>query len=156
MPSLKEILYMNDNTTQQYTSDDVNRIIRRALRIEESELISHKELLETARELGIDPTRIETAIEAEEASMKREQARNQYLLHKRSKFQAKLWSYVIVNSALILINALTPGPWWFQWVLLGWGIHLALSFRRAYFPTAYHTDRATRRIMRQQQRYFKR
>jgi hypothetical protein len=63
MPSLKEILYMNDNTTQQYTSDDVNRIIRRALRIEESELISHKELLETARELGIDPTRIETAIE---------------------------------------------------------------------------------------------
>jgi len=140
---------MSDNTLSQYNSDDVNRIIRRALKIEQSDSISHKELLETARELGIDPKRIETAIEEESATIQREKARNQYLSRKRSRFQSQLWSYIIINTALIIINSLTPGPWWFQWVLLGWGIGLALNFRKTYFPTPYQVERATRKILRQ-------
>jgi len=140
---------LSDNTPRQYSSDDVNRIIRRALKIEQSESISHEELIETARELGIDPVKIETAIKMETSSMEREQARNAYLVRKRSKFKANLWSYIIVNSALFLINCMTPGSWWFQWVLLGWGIGLVFELRKAYFPTPYQMERATRRILTQ-------
>ena len=143
---------MNKNATRQYSSDDVNRIIRRALKIDHSDSIGHRELLDTARELGIDPKRIETAIEQESRSIQQQKARDQYLSRKRSKFQSQLWSYIIVNTALILINALTPGPWWFQWPLLGWGIGLALSFRKAYFPTTYRVERATRKILSQKSR----
>jgi len=140
---------MKDNKHSQYTSDTVNRIIRRALKIEQSDLINHAELLETARELGINPAKIEKAIELESTAIEHEQARNQYLSLKRSKFKANLWSYIIINTALILINAMTPGPWWFQWVLLGWGIGLALNFRKAYYPSEYRVEKAARRIIRQ-------
>jgi hypothetical protein len=30
----------------------------------------------------------------------------------------------VVNAILIAINALSPGVWWAQWPLIGWGIGL--------------------------------
>ena len=33
--------------------------------------------------------------------------------------------FVIVMIANVVINLLTGPPWWFLWVLLGWGIGLA-------------------------------
>ena len=33
--------------------------------------------------------------------------------------------YVCVNAMLFLIDQVTPGPVWFYWPLLGWGIGLA-------------------------------
>ena len=41
---------------------------------------------------------------------------------------------IIVMGALLIINIMTPGPWWFQWPALGWGIGLAFNFKAAYFP----------------------
>ena len=32
--------------------------------------------------------------------------------------------YVFVNIMLFVINFLTPGPWWFYWPLIFWGIGL--------------------------------
>ncbi|MBV9454350.1 MAG: 2TM domain-containing protein [Rubrobacter sp.] len=34
--------------------------------------------------------------------------------------------YVVVNIVLFVINLLMPGPWWFYWPLLGWGIGLGV------------------------------
>jgi hypothetical protein len=31
----------------------------------------------------------------------------------------------VVNTGLWILNALTGGPWWAVWPLLGWGIGLA-------------------------------
>ncbi len=33
--------------------------------------------------------------------------------------------YAAVNGALFLIDLLTPGPWWFLWPMLGWGVAVA-------------------------------
>ena len=33
--------------------------------------------------------------------------------------------YVVVNAGLWILNAVTGGPWWAVWPLLGWGIGLA-------------------------------
>ncbi len=32
--------------------------------------------------------------------------------------------YVVVNAIFIVIDAATPGGWWFFWPLLGWGMGL--------------------------------
>jgi 2TM domain len=39
-------------------------------------------------------------------------------------FYVHLGVYVVVNAILIAINASSPGGWWAQWPLIGWGIGL--------------------------------
>ena len=41
------------------------------------------------------------------------------------------------EAALLLINHFTPGTWWFQWPLLGWGIGLAFHFKAVF----YHAEK---------------
>ncbi len=33
--------------------------------------------------------------------------------------------FAAVMALLLAINIATPGPWWIQWVFLGWGIGVA-------------------------------
>lgn len=41
-------------------------------------------------------------------------------------FYVHLAVFVIVNALLVLINWMaSPGDWWVQWPLLGWGIGVA-------------------------------
>jgi len=95
--------------------------------------ISHQDLIETAREIGIDPKILETAIEQEQRQIKKEKIRKTRLRRRKLGFYSHLWSYLIVNAALLLINNFTPGPWWFQWPVLGWGIGLAFHFKAIFF-----------------------
>ena len=53
---------MNLSESHQYTSSEVERIIRRASRLKKAELISHDDLLDMAKELGLDSRTVETAI----------------------------------------------------------------------------------------------
>jgi hypothetical protein len=43
---------------------------------------------------------------------------------------------------LLLVNALVPGPWWFQWSVIGWGIGLVFHYQRVYFPTSRQIRKA--------------
>jgi len=125
---------MNEFSSKQYSKDEVDRIIRRALKQKTEDSISHQELMDTAREFGIDPQTLEAAIEEDKEAFEKLRARKSQLLRRKARFHRHLWSYIIVNGALLLINIVTPGPWWFQWPALGWGIGLAFNFRAAYFP----------------------
>ena len=125
---------MDDFSSQQYSKDEVDRIIRRALKLKKDNTISHQELIDTARELGIDSQTLETAIKADKELFEKERVYKKRLLRRKARFHRHLWSYIIVIGALLLINAITPGPWWFQWPALGWGIGLAFNFKAAYFP----------------------
>ena len=125
---------MYEFTSRQYSNDEVNRIIRCALKLEQEETISHQDLIETARETGIDPKILEPAILQEGREFKKEKIRMARLKRRKVGFYSHLWSYLIVNAALLLINNFTPGPWWFQWSVLGWGIGLAFHFKAIYFP----------------------
>ena len=125
---------MDDFESSKYTSEEVTRIIRRALEMKREETVSHHDLLQTAEELGLDPETLEAAIKSEKAEFEKEAARKERLERRKAGFKGHLWSFIIVNGGLFLINAMTPGPWWFQWPLLGWGIGLAFKFRAAYYP----------------------
>ena len=125
---------MSEFSSKQYSKEEVDRIIRRALKMKKADSIKHQELVDTAREFGIDPQTLETAIEEDQDAFEKERARKSRLLRRKAHFHRHLWSYIIVIVALLLINTTTPGPWWFQWPALGWGIGLAFHFRAAYFP----------------------
>jgi len=125
---------MNEYESQQYDSDEVTRIIRRALKITNEDRISHRDLMETAGQIGLDPQIVETAIKEAQREFKKERIRKAALRRRKAGFQWHLWSYLVVNAALLLTNKLTPGPWWFHWSALGWGIGLAFHFKTVYFP----------------------
>jgi len=125
---------MDEFSAQQYSPEEVNRIIRRALKLKQEDTISHQDLIATAREIGIDAKILEAAIEQERREFKKEQIRRSRLKRRKVGFYSHLWSYIIVNAALLLINNFTPGPWWFQWSVLGWGIGLVFHFKAVYFP----------------------
>lgn len=40
-------------------------------------------------------------------------------------FRSHLIAYVVVNAGLVVINLMTtPGEYWFQWPMFGWGLGL--------------------------------
>ena len=125
---------MNEFTSKQYSKEEVDRIIRRALKLKKEDSIKHQELVDTAREFGIDPQTLEAAIVQDQEVFEKERIHRKRLLRRKARFHRHLWSYIIVIGALLLINSTTPGPWWFQWPALGWGIGLAFNFKAAYFP----------------------
>ncbi len=124
---------MNEFTSRRYNNDEVNRIFRRALKLKQADTISQQDLIETAREIGIDAKILEVAIEQEQREFKKEKIFKARLKRRKVGFYWHLWSYLIVNAGLLLINNFTPGPWWFQWSVLGWGIGLAFHFKAIVF-----------------------
>lgn len=126
---------METDKTRTYSSQEVNRIIQRALQEKERNGIGHEELLEIGRELGLAPQIIEAAIQKEDIEAARQHAVDNWRQSRKFGFHWHLWSFIIANAMLLLVNALMPGPWWFQWSVIGWGIGLVFHYQRVYFPT---------------------
>ena len=54
-------------------------------------------------------------------------------VERKIKFKRNLYSYIVVNVILAIVNIIfTPEYWWFLWVVLFWGIGVLLDFLRAY------------------------
>ena len=48
-------------------------------------------------------------------------------------FYGHLLVYVVVNIGIFLINYIvSPGTYWFYWVLIGWGIGLAVHWIQVF------------------------
>jgi hypothetical protein len=66
---------------------------------------------------------------------------------RKKRFLQSIYTYVVVNAGLFLIDIMSGPGWWVQWVLAGWGIALALGARRALIPDRGRLRaRARRRI----------
>jgi hypothetical protein len=127
---------MNEISSRQYDTDEVSRIIRRALKLKQAHGISYQDLVDTAKEIGLDLQTVKTAIDQDQQAMRKEKVRTLRRKRRKMGFYSHLWSYLSVNIALLVINNFTPGPWWFQWSVLGWGIGLAFHFKAIFFPQA--------------------
>ena len=135
---------MNQHSMHQFDDDQVTRIIRRALKLNDTHKISHAELMDTARQIGLDPQVVEMAIREEQRASNEQRIRRGIIRRRKAGFQRHLWACLIVNAALMLTNKLTPGPWWSHLSILGWGIGLAFHFKAVYFPARRHHDRGLR------------
>ncbi len=143
---------MQENMPRRYTSDEVNAILRRALdRQGPSGQVTHDELLETARELGIDPVQVEAAAAEQMTVGVYEAAREEWKIQRKKKFFDHLRSYLIVNSFLLLLSIATGG-WWFIFPLLGWGVGLAFDVSDAFWPKEKQIERGTIAMLKRKER----
>jgi 2TM domain len=117
---------------RRYSDQEVRAILDRAVRQDPAEGLSHDDLLEAAREVGISSGAVEQAALEVEQGRELERARERVLARRRVGFVSHLWSFVSVQVLLFAINMVTsPGHWWFMYALLGWGVGLLLSARAA-------------------------
>lgn len=135
---------MNDpKGRREYSTEEVGAIVRLALERQGPEgRISHDELLETAREIGVSAADIEEAV-AEEARIR--QARAEIGARRRrlkEQFIANLVSFVVVNAALFIVDRMTTGGTWFYWPLLVWGVAVGVHAAVLLFPRS-QDDAAT-------------
>ncbi|WP_437689825.1 2TM domain-containing protein [Sorangium sp. So ce176] len=137
----------DNQSGRQYTEAEVRAILERALRGAQAREVGHDELVAAAEEIGISRAAIEAASRDIELVRGEEDARAAIMAHRRKGFRSHLFSFVVVNAFLFAINALTPGPWWFFWPLLGWGLGLAFHAR-----AALSSDVSPRRLRREIER----
>jgi hypothetical protein len=122
---------------REYTTEEAASIITRVLDRHSGEggRISHDELLETARDIGV------TTLELEEAVVAETRARAEALVREEERQRAlrrvirHLATYVIVSAFCYVIDVRLTGGVWYTWVLLGWGLVVALHALRVVLPT---------------------
>lgn len=143
------------HSSRQYSQEQVNAILRRALeRQGKAGMLTHDELLETARELGIDASQVEAAAAEQDAVGEFEAAKEEWLLRRRKKFFDHLRAYIIVNGFLILMGVFASGDdaVWVLWPIFGWGIGLAFDASDTFWPKEEKVERGARRMVEQRRR----
>jgi hypothetical protein len=141
---------MNDpKTRREYSTGEVEAIVRIALERQGTEgRISHDELLETAREIGVSAEDIEEAV-AEEARIREAKAEIESSRQRsRQLFIANLVSFAVVNAALFVVDRAISGGTWFYWPLIAWGVAVAIHAVLLIFAAPPAEDTAQIEAMR--------
>lgn len=127
--------------SREYSNEEAASIITRVLDRHNGEggRISHDELLETARDIGVTTLELEEAVVAEtraraEAIVREEQRQREL----RAFLRHAATAVVVCAFATVLDIRLSGGAWYF-WLLMGWGLVVALHGVRVLLPN--ETDR---------------
>ncbi len=124
---------MTPMTPQRYSEDVAKQILKQAVALEPTQHdFSRDELLSMADELDIPREQVLAAEQKWLAGQQVDEERLAFKQHRQQEFRNHLASYVMVNIFLLLINIFTGGSWWFYWVLLSWGLGLAMHAWRTY------------------------
>jgi hypothetical protein len=132
---------------RQYSRDEVEEILQRALETQPLETLSHRDLVDAAVEAGIDGALVEAAAKQIEEEREIRSEEERIVNWRRKRFLQSIYTYVVVNGGLFFIDVMSGPGWWVQWVLAGWGVALALGARRALIPDRERLRvRARRRV----------
>ena len=146
---------------RRYSDAERDEILRRAIAEQEgSDEITHEELVDAAREIGIDPAKVEAAAAAisKERGQREEETEDEALVRvevtrRRARFGRHLLTYLIVNGALVAMNLAAGGTFWAIWPILGWGLGLALQAARALpGPSDEEREQILRRVSKRRAR----
>jgi 2TM domain len=137
-----------------YRQEDAQQILKLAIarQAEEGEL-SRTQLFEIAAELNIAPADIQAAELDWIANKGVLQEQESFNLYRRTKFQRGFTKYLIINGFLIALDLLTGGGvGWSLYVVLGWGLGVALDAWKTYqtsgddYDIAFQRWRQTRQL----------
>src|SRR5687768_4328527 len=111
----------------EYTHEDGDEVLRRAIAIDALETDTKDVVRRTAAELGVS----EAAVERAEREYFKEKAKRgeleRFASDQRKSFFSHLGTYLAVNAFLVGLNLMTDGRIdWAIYPLLGWGIGVAL------------------------------
>ncbi|GAB4542247.1 MAG: hypothetical protein Tsb0014_34820 [Pleurocapsa sp.] len=132
---------------QSYSPDDIQEILALAIaRKGESEELTRQQLWEIAGELNIDVRSVQLAEENWLQQKERDRKRVAFDLYRRSQFKDKFTKYLIVNIFLVSLNLFTAGAiTWSLYVLLFWGLGLALNGWKTYQSQGEEYEKAFQR-----------
>ncbi|MBD3883810.1 2TM domain-containing protein [Phormidium tenue FACHB-886] len=115
--------------TELYRSEDAQQILQIAITKQaEAGELTRAQLYEIAAELNIAPSDMQAA--EQEWQLRRGETieRQTFNLQRRHRFQQRFVRFAIVNGFLILLDLLgAPGLSWSLYILLGWGLGVALD-----------------------------
>jgi hypothetical protein len=122
--------------SRQYTNEEAASIITRVLDRQNGEggRISHDELLETARDIGVTTLELEEAVVAEARARAERLVRDEERQHDLRKLLRHLATYVILGAFCFVLDVRVTGGVWYFWVLLGWGVVVALHAVKVLLP----------------------
>lgn len=135
-----------------YSREEVEEILRRALETQPVDALSHEDLVAAAIEAGIDAEDVEAAAAQLEEEREVRVVEEQIVTRRRKQFLRSVYTYVVVNGFLFLIDVMSGPGWWVQWVLAGWGIALALGARHSLLPDRERLRRRARRRLAKRKR----
>lgn len=133
--------------TRAYSQDDVQQILHLALsRQEQGGEMSRAQLLEIAHDLNISPENLQAA-EIEWNNRQGElQSRQVFDIYRKSKLQQNFVKFSIVNSFLVLLNLVASHELsWSLYILLAWGLGLALEGWKTYQTEGEEYEQAFQR-----------
>lgn len=138
---------------EAYTQEDVQQILQLAIaRQAQSEELSRDQLLEIADEMGISRSDLQQAEQQWITYRGTNQQKRAFNAHRRSRFNQQAARFVIVNGFLILLNLFTyGGSIWAHYILLGWGLFLALNAWKTFQTHGENYENAFERWQRKQQ-----
>ncbi|MEM6611176.1 MAG: 2TM domain-containing protein [Cyanobacteria bacterium P01_C01_bin.72] len=128
---------MSDTTPKypdSYSQEDIQEILQIAIANHHTEEeLSRQQLWEIAAELDIDTNTIQAAEKGWLTKKEGDRLRSQFNLVRRQRFQQKLVKFAIINTFLVFLNLLIAGTLsWSLYVLLSWGLGVALNGWKAY------------------------
>lgn len=119
-----------------YTRDEADEIFRRAAQRSGHDgepNLSREDLLEAARDVGIDADAIHRAAEEVEIGImpaprlpSEGEAVDAWIARRRRRLFRHASVWLVICAGLLAINLLAGGALWFQWPLVSWGIVVAL------------------------------
>ena len=123
---------------RRYSTGELEQILQRALEREQERdgKFSHNDLIEAAREVGIDEKALRLAsrelaspvvpAELESPAVWRERERRKLMRHAAMFF--------VMNIFFFLLDMVTAGGRWWYFVFLGWGMGLGAHAVKYFFP----------------------
>lgn len=144
-----------------YSDDEVEEILRRA--VEQSaqggarDGLTREELIDAARDAGIDTAAVQDAIGAIERD--RELQGEIVALRKgeRKSLTSSFLTWAIITVGLLAMRFFGDGGWWFVWPMGIWAVFLLLRLKGVLFESPEQTrERAERQLehrRRQQKRH---
>ncbi len=120
----------------RYSQEDVQQILQRAIarqpRLGE---FTRSQLQEMAAELGISAQELDLAEREWEAWQQLNNQHQEFQRYRRRQFYHLLGRYGIVNAFLLGLDWLSSGRLsWSLYILLGWGLAVALRGWNTYHP----------------------
>lgn len=132
---------------ESYSQEAINQILHLAIaRQADREELSREQLWEIAEELEIDKNTLQAAERDWLQGKIIEQKRQAFDLYRRNRLKQKTTKYLIINTFLVSLNLIATGTLtWSLYILLLWGLVLALNAWKTFQSRGEEYERAFQR-----------